>query len=130
MNPGGCRCSQALSACANAAVFVSTDEPFAIASMVSCREPSGSGNSVTPLARMHSENSSACTRVAVVLLPSLLPLLVSVSEGALEQPADPGDHDQGGQRTQCRGHCCILGSWVGSAYMAGQPWSTASGRSS
>jgi hypothetical protein len=28
------------------------------------------------------------------------------------------------------GHCCILGSWVGSAYMGGQPRSMASGRSS
>ena len=28
------------------------------------------------------------------------------------------------------GHCCILGSCVGSAYMGGQPRSIASGRSS
>ena len=29
-----------------------------------------------------------------------------------------------------RGQCCIRGSLVGSAYLAGQPWATASGRSS
>ena len=29
-------------------------------------------------------------------------------------------HREGPQRPQCSPHCCILGSWVGSAYMGGQ----------
>ena len=43
-------------------------------------------------------------------------------------PADQGDNGEGGEGSEF--HCCIPGSWVGSAYMAGQPRAIASGRSS
>jgi len=43
-------------ACLNAALLGSTDEPFAIPSMVNSPDASGSGNALTPLARMHSAN--------------------------------------------------------------------------
>ena len=49
MNPGGCRSLHALMAFLNVAVLVSSDEPFAIASMVSSPDASGSGNAATPL---------------------------------------------------------------------------------
>ena len=43
-----------------------------------------------------------------------------------------GDRAQRGRTgdAQRAGYRRILGSWLGSAYMRGQPWSTASGRSS
>ena len=56
MNPGGSRSLHALMACLNAALLGSTDEPFAIPSMVNSPDASGSGNALTPLARMHSAN--------------------------------------------------------------------------
>ena len=46
-------------ACVNAGVLGSSDEPFAIASMVSLPDAPGSGNSLTPLLRMHSANFTA-----------------------------------------------------------------------
>ena len=43
----------------NAGVLGSSDEPFAIPSMVNWPDASGSGNSLTPLLRMHSANFTA-----------------------------------------------------------------------
>ena len=54
MNPGGSRALHALMACLNTAALGSTDEPFAIPSMVNSPDASGSGNPLTPLLRMHS----------------------------------------------------------------------------
>jgi hypothetical protein len=59
VNPGGSRPLHAPIACFHAALFVSTDKPFATASTVSLPEASGSGNALTPLARMHSANFTA-----------------------------------------------------------------------
>jgi hypothetical protein len=55
-------------ACLNAALLVSSDEPFATASIVSPPDAFGSGNALTPLARMHSANFNALSRVVAVLL--------------------------------------------------------------
>ena len=68
MNPGGSRSLHALRACWNAGVFGFSDEPFAIPSMVSWPDAFGSGNSLTPLLRMHWENFTAWSRLAAVLL--------------------------------------------------------------
>ena len=68
MYPGGSRSLQALMACLNAAVLGSSDEPFAIPSMVSSPDATGSGNTLTPLSRMHSANFTAFSCVAVLLL--------------------------------------------------------------
>jgi len=46
-------------ACLNAAALVSTDEPFATASIVNSPDAFGSGNARTPFARMHSANFTA-----------------------------------------------------------------------
>ena len=59
VNPAGSRALHALMACVNAGVLVSSDEPFAIASMVSLPDALGSGNLLTPLLRMHSANFTA-----------------------------------------------------------------------
>ena len=59
VNPGGSRSLHALRACSNAAELVSTDEPFAIPSMVNSPDAAGSGNALTPLPRMHSANATA-----------------------------------------------------------------------
>jgi hypothetical protein len=72
-------------ACLNAALLGSTDEPFAISSMVNSPDASGSGNALTPLFRMHSANFTAFSCVAAVLLPPLLP--VPVPARVFEQPA-------------------------------------------
>src|SRR5919198_3167972 len=69
VNRGGSRCLHALMACLNAALLVSTDEPFATASIVNSPDESGSGNLLTPLARMHSANFTAFSRMEAVLLP-------------------------------------------------------------
>ena len=52
-NPAGSRSLHASKACVNAALLVSTDEPFAIPSMVTSPVASGSGNALIPLAGMH-----------------------------------------------------------------------------
>src|SRR5207302_7215126 len=62
----------ALRACSNAAELVSSDEPFATASIVNAPDASGSGNAPTPLARMHSANFTAFARVVAVLFTPLL----------------------------------------------------------
>ena len=49
---------------------------------------------------------------------------------ALLMAADLAPPDQAQSFVDVPGHCCILGSCVGSAYMGGQPRSIASGRSS
>src|SRR5215208_2737146 len=72
-------------ACLNAGVLVSSDEPFATASMVSSPDAGGSGNSLTPLSRMHLANFTAFSRLVAFVLPPLLP--APVSEDASEQPA-------------------------------------------
>jgi hypothetical protein len=66
-------------ACSNAAVLVSSDEPFATASIVNSPDAFGSGNALTPLARMHSANLTALSRTVTSLLspvPALLAVLV------------------------------------------------------
>src|SRR5665213_1143273 len=63
VNPGGSRSLHVVSARAKAAEFVSTDEPFATASIVNWPDASGSGNALTPLLRMHSANFTAFSRV-------------------------------------------------------------------
>ena len=62
-------------ACSNAAVLVSSDEPFATASIVNSPDAFGSGNALTPLARMHSENLTALSRAVTFLLPPVPTLL-------------------------------------------------------
>jgi hypothetical protein len=69
-------------ACLNAALLVSSDERFAIASMVNVPDASGSGNSLTPLARMHWANFTAPSRAAAFVF-----LALRVSAAAFEQPA-------------------------------------------
>jgi hypothetical protein len=63
--PAGSRFLHVLRACLNVAEFVSSEEPFATASMVNAPEASGSGNALTPLARMHSANFTAFARAVV-----------------------------------------------------------------
>jgi hypothetical protein len=46
---------------------MSTDEPFAIVSIVNAPDAFGSGNSLTPFSRMHSENLTAFSRGVAVL---------------------------------------------------------------
>jgi hypothetical protein len=58
----------------NATLLVSTDEPFAIISMVNAPDASGSGKSLTPFSRMHSENFTAFSRVVAAPLLPLLPV--------------------------------------------------------
>ena len=53
----------------NAAVFVSSDEPLATASMVNSPDASGSGNARTPLSRMHSENFIPFSRAVFARRP-------------------------------------------------------------
>ena len=62
----------------NATLLVSTDEPFAIVSMVNAPDASGSGKSLTPFSRKHSANLTAFSRAVAFWLPAVLPL-----------PADP-----------------------------------------
>ena len=69
MSPGGSRSLHALMAWMNTALLGSTDEPFATPSMVSWPDASGSGNALTPLARMHWANLTAFARLAALLLP-------------------------------------------------------------
>src|SRR4030095_5703961 len=71
VNPGGSRSLHALVACLNAAVSVSSDEPFATASIVNSPDAFGSGNALTPLARIHSANFTAFSWGGAVLLPPL-----------------------------------------------------------
>ncbi len=74
VNPAGSRSLHALSARLNAAELVFRDELFATASMVNAPDASGSGNVLTPLARMHSANFTALARVVevpVAPLPAL-----------------------------------------------------------
>ncbi len=59
VKPGGSRSLHALMARLNAAALVSTDEPFATASIVNSPDAFGSGNARTPFARMHSANFTA-----------------------------------------------------------------------
>src|SRR5205807_1345606 len=59
VNPGGSRFLHAPMACLNAPLFGSSDEPFTTPSMVNEPDASGSGNALTPLARMHSANFTA-----------------------------------------------------------------------
>ncbi len=59
VNPAGSRCLHALMACLNAGALGSSDEPFAIPSMVSLPDAPGSGNLLTPLLRMHLANFTA-----------------------------------------------------------------------
>ena len=66
VNPAGSRSLHAPRACSNDAELVSSDEPFATASMVNAPDASGSGNAPTPLARMHSANFTALARVVDV----------------------------------------------------------------
>ena len=56
MNPPGSRSLHAPMAVLNAAVLVSSDEPFAIASMVNSPDAFGSGNALTPFYRMQLAN--------------------------------------------------------------------------
>jgi hypothetical protein len=72
MNPDGSRLLQALSACWNADVFVLIPELFAIPSMVNWPDALGSGKLLTPLLRMHCENVTACSRLAVELVVELV----------------------------------------------------------
>src|SRR4029453_15153759 len=67
VNPGGSRSLHTLMACSNAAVLVSSDEPFATASIVNSPDAFGSGNALTPLARMHSANFTALSRAVAFL---------------------------------------------------------------
>src|SRR5439155_8495746 len=83
VTPDGSRSLHALTACLNAAEFVSRDEPFATASMVNAPDASGSGNAPTPLARMHSANFTAFARVVAVLL---IPLLTVPGVAAVSLP--------------------------------------------
>src|SRR5487761_962520 len=80
MNPGGSRSLHALMACWNVAEFGSSDEPFITPSMVSAPDASGSGKLLTPLARMHWANFTACATLAAGL-PA------PVAAGALEPHA-------------------------------------------
>jgi hypothetical protein len=64
----------------HAGVLGFSDEPFATASKVSVPDALGSGNSLTPLARMHSANFTASSWL-VALLPA------PVVAGALEPHA-------------------------------------------
>ena len=84
VNPGGCRSLHALMACSNAAVLVSSDEPFAIPSMVNSPDASGSGNSLTPLSRMHSANLTALSRLVAFCVAAGCR---RCSADAFEQPA-------------------------------------------
>jgi hypothetical protein len=59
VNPGGSRFMHAPMARFHAGVLGLSDEPFNIPSRVSVPDPCGSGNSLTPLARMHSANFTA-----------------------------------------------------------------------
>jgi hypothetical protein len=76
-------------ACSNAAELVSSEEPFATASIVNSPDAFGSGNALTPLTRMHSVNFSALSRRVVFLLP-LVPVLLAVP--VLLFSADPFEH--------------------------------------
>ena len=89
VNPGGCRSLHAPMAFSNDALFVSSDEPFAIASMVRPPDASGSGNALTPLSRMHCANLSPfCAGAARGRERCREPPAVAVSDGAFEpQPA-------------------------------------------
>src|SRR5690348_2117459 len=98
VNPAGSRSLHALRACLKAALLVSSDEPFAMPSMVNWPDASGSGKPLTPLARMHWANFTACSRLAAVVLPAPLPVLAALvlpvaapapaeaAAGAFEQP--------------------------------------------
>src|SRR5258707_11715927 len=76
MNPAGSRLLHALIACLNVGVLGSSDEPFAIASMVTLPEAPGSGDSLTPLLRMHLANFTDFRAWAAMLLPPVLPVLM------------------------------------------------------
>jgi hypothetical protein len=72
VNPSGSSPLHLLSACLNDAEFVSTDVPFATASIVSAPVASGSGKALTPLRRMHSANFTTFARVVAAPFPALL----------------------------------------------------------
>ena len=72
MNPAGSSSVHALMACFQAAVLGSNDEPALIPYM-NWPDASGSGNSLTPLSRMHSANFTAFSTLVAVLAPPLLP---------------------------------------------------------
>jgi hypothetical protein len=87
VNPGGSRSLHAPMAVFHAAVLGSSDEPFSTPSMVISPDASGSGNALTPLARMHSANFTAFLCAVAVLLPPLVAVLSPVSADPFEQPA-------------------------------------------
>jgi hypothetical protein len=80
----------------------------------------GSGNSLTPLSRMHSANFTVLSRLVAFLLPPLLAVAVPVlpfSAEPFEQPAPIRRlwQKRPGAEVFYSCHCCILGSCVGSA---------------
>src|SRR5579862_738849 len=70
VNPGGSRLLHAARARWNDALFGSSDEPFTTPSMVNEPEAAGSGNPITPLARMHSANFTALLEAVLVPVPA------------------------------------------------------------
>ena len=89
MNPGGCRSLHAAMAASNAGLFASSDEPFTTPSIVISPDASGSGNSLTPLSRMHAANFIALSRppAFVVGCWCWCWCCCLVSAGVFEQPA-------------------------------------------
>src|SRR3954451_6404028 len=87
--PAGSRSLHAFRSRVNAALLGSTDEPFAIPSMVTSPDARGSGNALIPLARMHWAKATAFSCAvplrAVAAVPSP-PRLPEPAEG-FEQPA-------------------------------------------
>jgi hypothetical protein len=79
-------------ACFHAGALGSSDEPFTTPSIVNPPDAGGSGNSLTPLFRMHSANFIAFSRLAAFVLPAL------PSAGVRTARADQGDYGKGGQR--------------------------------
>src|ERR1700677_59640 len=71
IKPAGSRLWHALMACFHAALLGSSSEP-ALIPYAKSPEASGSGNSLTPLPRMHSANFTAVSTLAAELLLSLL----------------------------------------------------------
>jgi hypothetical protein len=87
----------------------------------------GLGHCWTAWSGTWSDGESAPHRPLLVWARAVAMLSVTASGivctgGRIDRPG-PGDGERAGQ-------CCILGSWVGSAYMGGQPRSIASVRSS
>src|SRR5579872_2888079 len=87
VNPGGSRFLHAPIAFFHAALFGSSDEPFTTASMVSAPDALGSGNPLTPLARMHSANFTALSCAETVVAPPPAAVLLPVPADPPPQPA-------------------------------------------